>query len=503
MDPIIQKCSYQIPCKYIETVYKKISDIEDNNNTLHLKIIFHILFPLSSAEELNTMKHRIDDMIFTLNDDFNNYTELQNTMNNFKYKTIIKQLFSEKDKKRNYYLQEEIVSNIPTVPANIVFNLADIYYYPSGGGLNLPIGDNYYSQIFAIKLFIHNNGAYSILPENFINIWFMDLGNNILGFSSFPFENLDSYHGIVLDKRCLFPEYYREKNFNLFKSITHHLGHYLGLIHLEENPYRPQNLHEDVKNYQNPHVVIDPNDAKSIIQTDDTYVKSFSNFMDHTIDRYVSHFTKNQISQMRKIILTYYNGLLEEVTPPTGKYYPKFEEKKIESHHKKPENLHGEKNQGNSKKELYVENPIDHEEEKKMQIFQQLTGRKYELYNPEDVHEKSYYSQIIPKNTSVEIENYNFEPGERQYSCYDSKNHNSSTIYTQPSEYQIPYPEMQKLGDNVYPKQVKNMEENHLPSRSGKNTDERVSQNDNHQKHQERKVCYDPLKIQKKRFHRT
>ncbi len=88
---------------------------------------------------------------------------------------------------------------------------------------------------------------------------------------------------------------------SLFKTFTHAIGHYFGLLHNVDNEQiinNITNMHINNKQYSqnnNYEIIIDPLDKNTYIKLNDNlYNPSFSNFMDFTNDNYLTYFTKNQ-----------------------------------------------------------------------------------------------------------------------------------------------------------------------------------------------------------------
>jgi len=193
----------------------------------------------------------------------------------------------------------------------------------------------------AIKQYIYKHRAMAIDPEHFLNIWVIDMADTAaLGFSTFPWESMDGYHGVVAHTRSFFPEDYGETNFHLYKTFSHQIGHYFGLPHelnLDTNieTYAAINLNLDTnitRNYleeaQNQFVLLhDPlnQTINGKLHNDMSYNPLFMNFMDYTYDKYVTMFTHDQIQQMRHMISTYrpnLNSLQHNVILPLPKYNP-------------------------------------------------------------------------------------------------------------------------------------------------------------------------------------
>lgn len=314
-------------------------------STINVGVIFHFLAPVGSFDR-DRVVARAYDVIQSVNDDFNNYSPNPNTMNNFKYRSIINQIFIDNMAKQNIYLSPEYVSILPILPSNITFTIAQIYFYPVCKRLDLtPFNDicEVEMEFQAIKQYIHLNRADAILPLSFLNIYIIDMtGTSILGFSNFPWEVIDNYHGVMINRRAFFPEDYGEVYFACYKTFTHEIGHYFGLLHVVNNDapigaYGAANLHvvpisDQVGNY----IINTPNQCdlalnpvnkivNARLHTDLLFNPLFMDFMDYTYDRYVAIFTLNQMQIMRYMISIFrplINTLVNPIIAPIPQYNP-------------------------------------------------------------------------------------------------------------------------------------------------------------------------------------
>lgn len=351
-----RKCAFHIYSYHYANNMRKHDEIikhfqhqistTEMNSVINIKMAFHFLAPKNSFSKDRVMS-RIHDVISSLNDDFNNYTNNQNTMNNFKYKSIVNQVFVSNINKQKTYLSEDYLKALPLRPSNIIFEYGQVYFYPMESVLNLSLYDHLQGvelQQQAIKQYIHQNRADAILPDFFMNVWIIDMIQTpILGFSNFPWETPDSYHGIVLNRRVFFPEDYEEANFNLYKTFTHHVGHFFGLLHVYGKQqglgaYNASNLNiildpqgqpgqpEYVMNFPTQwNTQCDPSDKNQQLHSDSNFNPLFMNYMDYTHDKYVAVFTHNQIQKMRFMIINYrpkLNSRFYDAVLPLPKYNP-------------------------------------------------------------------------------------------------------------------------------------------------------------------------------------
>uniref|UniRef100_A0A6G6ABX8 Zn-dependent metalloprotease domain-containing protein n=1 Tax=Borely moumouvirus TaxID=2712067 RepID=A0A6G6ABX8_9VIRU len=327
-DTNLRKCAHHIYSHYYAANIKKHDDIIQKagqhlcainlDDPVNIKILFHFLSPQGTYNR-DRVRLRAHDIIMSLNDDFNNYTTNKNAGNNFKYKTIVNQVFGSNMGKQNVYLGQSYLNLLPSKPSNITFELGEVYYYPVKNRLGLSQYDDTKDieiQAQIIKQYIHQNRADAINPEHFINIWIIDMTDtSVLGYSNFPWEVIDNFHGIIINRRCFFPEDYGETNYSLYKTFTHEMGHHLGLLHVGggSEAYLSPNINAESESIDintdigNIYYISDPLDKSHCksLHTDAQYNPLFMNFMDFTYDKYVSTFTCNQIQKMRYMINTY------------------------------------------------------------------------------------------------------------------------------------------------------------------------------------------------------
>ena len=319
--------------------------IVDIDTPINIVLVFHFLAPRGTYSK-ERVQNRAADVVTSLNDDFNNYSPSANTMNNLRYKNIINQVFISNIPKQNIYLGAKYLELIPTRPSNIIFQLGEIYYYPVKHQLNLSSYDDIKDvdiEHQVIGQFICRHGAKAIHPDNFLNIWIVDItGTNILGFSNFPWESANDYYGIIINRRAFLPEDYNESAFSAYKTFTHEIGHFLGLLHVPNHhsgpgvqpigninddsdiPLDPQSLQKD---NTIPILAYDPTDKNQnkLLHYEPDFNPLFMNFMDNSYDKYCTMFTNKQIQIMRHMIIAYkpnINSIIHRVKLPNPKYNP-------------------------------------------------------------------------------------------------------------------------------------------------------------------------------------
>jgi len=156
--------------------------------------------------------------------------------------------------------------------------------------------------------------------EDYINVWVvsgLNGGMSPLGFAYLPPVS-GFYDGIVLHQRVfgIGEEYDLLNNYDLNKSLTHEVGHYLGLFHTFR--FTSQCGEETNCNAQGDQICDTPattgSAGCSALDCPETMV---NNYMDYAYDQCVNAFTEGQRNRMRNALLNYRESLLtsEALTP--------------------------------------------------------------------------------------------------------------------------------------------------------------------------------------------
>lgn len=176
----------------------------------------------------------------------------------------------------------------------------------------------------------------AVNPERVLNVWVASLGGGLLGYAQFPWESPAKYDGVVITREVFgasgpYPEYRQNK------TLSHEVGHWLGLYHVFQDTFRyeggnvdyaPGNNAQELKGdcvidtppqgepvFGNPFTTSPPLWPVTIRPADETqsYKCMFMNFMDYTDDPARFMFTRDQATKMR-LMTTMYRPLLG--TPP-------------------------------------------------------------------------------------------------------------------------------------------------------------------------------------------
>lgn len=153
--------------------------------------------------------------------------------------------------------------------------------------------------------------------DEYLNIWVTNLSDNILGYAQFPSDSKVSglqsnseselTDGVVISYAVfgVLPDASPNSLYNQGRTLTHEVGHWLGLLHIfgdEENTACASDLVNDTP----------PQDKNNEgLSNCDTIIKScgasqimFQNYMDYTPDRCMNIFTIGQKERMHTAILT-------------------------------------------------------------------------------------------------------------------------------------------------------------------------------------------------------
>ena len=279
---------------------------------MEIKVLIHLLFPDGSYQP-HKVDMQITKMIAALNNDFNAFG-VQGA-NNLAYSKIIKKMFAGEQFKQRIYL-ERYKEFMPTSPSQITFTVAQVYPYSRVAILTQkePVEASLHS-------YLEVNGAAAISPDKFLNIWVVDMDGPQLGFSSFPWDLTDQTRGIVIHRRVLLPDEVQERFYGKFKTVTHHVGHFFGLVHtstLNSETEPVVNQHLDATSPKELQDLSDPGhrERNNSLYTNMHYNPLFMNYMDLTMDDIVVQFTPAQIERMRSCIRRFYPGMVKPAPEP-------------------------------------------------------------------------------------------------------------------------------------------------------------------------------------------
>jgi len=305
-------------------VGNKISEIErainqpgftpDSMGPITIPIVFHVL---SGLLEQPISREMIQSQIDALNRDFaENEMEVESEGGEV----------SEGENQSNFYREYDRL------------DLRFCYANVLDGGVNYILNP---LEILGVTNDIKNSalgGAAPLNPEQFINIWVVDLPESVAGYAQMPGGPL-STDGIVID-RDFFGQTNEENPYGEGKTLTHLIGNYLGLNdlwnkhHCGDDGVRDTPIH-NAPNFgcsgRGKHVSLCPGNP----------VEMTMNFMDNSFDRCTYMFTRGQKDRILAMLSVegarsgLLNGavLCESQLDPIEETFP---EAKVEDDLKKP-----------------------------------------------------------------------------------------------------------------------------------------------------------------------
>jgi Pregnancy-associated plasma protein-A/Secretion system C-terminal sorting domain len=172
-------------------------------------------------------------------------------------------------------------------------------------------GINYYNTTqtsFSTNDFVKRavtGGADAWNTSQYLNIWVCALSNDILGYATFPQDNVPDEQGIVIDYRSLPGGAYI--NFNGGKTLTHEAGHYFDLYHIwgdDDGACTGTDFIGDTPN-QADETAGSPTGIKTDTCTKTAPGIMYQNYMDYTDDRSLLLFTTQQVTRMEAAVSNY------------------------------------------------------------------------------------------------------------------------------------------------------------------------------------------------------
>ena len=310
---------------------KKINDldIKDGGSNILIKTYFHVFTNDLDEEIIKNIKYSIE----MLNKDFSGNSE--------NYAHGLNKIDSLPDNQVNglvksmYHQSLEMVNAIKKIPSiqfiDIGYKKYDDKTLTELGVNNLSIDDDNVTKVLFKSCKPQDQ-------QSVLNLYIMN-GSSLLGLAMFPWMDQINHLNAVLINSCTFG-YKRDKlysTYNLNKTMTHEIGHWLGLLHTFQstpNPYSNdeyqihkaeidyQHNHNDVREFTGDCVSDTPvqlqptygnpidnlSNYNSLISDNECCM--FTNFMDYADDICLFCFTKDQLLKMRLFIYGYRNALI-------------------------------------------------------------------------------------------------------------------------------------------------------------------------------------------------
>ena len=142
-----------------------------------------------------------------------------------------------------------------------------------------------------------------------MNIWVCDLSSGLLGYAQFPGGPASS-DGIVCDYAYFGNIGTATAPFNLGRTATHEVGHYLNLRHIWGDSNCGNDFCNDTPEHNGSNYGCPNYPSTSSCSGNGAYGDMFMNYMDYTDDGCMNMFTQDQKTRMIAAINTYRTGLL-------------------------------------------------------------------------------------------------------------------------------------------------------------------------------------------------
>ncbi len=199
--------------------------------------------------------------------------------------------------------------------ADINIEFVPVLTDPAGNVLQEPgidrvFGYNAYYEYLPIEYELKPNTIWN--PEMYFNIWVVNFGgemSGVLGYAQFPsMSGLDGLpeedlwsetDGIVIGYRYFGRTENVQAPFNLGRTTTHEVGHWLGLRHIwGDGDCGVDDFCADTPNANGPNQTCDFRDSC----TDDAKPDMIENYMDYSDDPCMNIFTNDQRARMRTVL---------------------------------------------------------------------------------------------------------------------------------------------------------------------------------------------------------
>lgn len=162
----------------------------------------------------------------------------------------------------------------------------------------------------------------AVSPQKYLNIWVPTMNNGLLGYAQFPWNDEPSTDGVLI-AQSTFGRNPSATDYDLGKTLTHEIGHWLGLYHTFQETHQYQGGNIDYAEGDNPEemrgdcVVDTPTQLqptygspldnpaawpRSVISDKQTNYHMYMNFMDYTNDDNMFMFTRDQVEKIHLML---------------------------------------------------------------------------------------------------------------------------------------------------------------------------------------------------------
>lgn len=252
-----------------------INPLYNDDRTLIIQVVWHVIRRIDGTGDIPVA--RINSQMDVLNEDFQ---ALAGSLGAQGTNTKIKFVLAKFDP-----------NGQPTTGINFVTN--NQYFNDPGPGANNPM-----------------KTALRWDTTRYFNIYTNDgSGNGTLGYATFPQQDAGSVRdGVVLNHIYVGRNAPQAGVYNLGRTGTHEVGHYLGLFHTFQGgcgsaaaPYTSGDLIADTNREQNPNFGCTPSTSSCA----GAGANPIENYMDYSDDRCMTRFTPEQANRMRCVMMSY------------------------------------------------------------------------------------------------------------------------------------------------------------------------------------------------------
>ena len=263
--------------------------IVNPNSTIIIPVVVHILHRGENiGTGLNISDAQIFSQIAVLNEDFRRLNaDRINTPNAFTGQTA--------DPNIEFRLACTDPNGNPTNGITRTFTPIAIFSRVSNNGVTD-------ENATCIK-FTSLGGRDAWTTNRYLNIWVCNLGNGLLGYAQFPFDYVakPNTDGVVIQTQCFGRVGIIMPLYNLGRTTTHEIGHWLNLRHIWGDSNCGNDECDDtptqsVPNYDCP---LFPHQTCGNTTNGDM----FMNYLDYTPDACMNLFTINQRDRMRSVFM--------------------------------------------------------------------------------------------------------------------------------------------------------------------------------------------------------
>lgn len=302
-----RKCGTNQKLEYNYSIYKDIinkrkkiekkinlstSPNNEIKNSITIPVVFHIVY---NNPTQNISDSQIMSQLDILNEDFNRTNnDAINTPSDFAQIVASMQI--------NFCLAKRTPNNTPTTGIiRTQTNTQEFTLYDTT---------------------IHHDylgGSSAWDTDKYLNIWVTNISGGILGWSQYPAGGSQYTDGVVIDYRCFGLNGTSIHPYNLGRTTTHEVGHWLNLFHIWGDNTCGDDYVNDTPIQEEANFGCKIHPSTSCSNNGDM----FMNFMDYTDDYCMNSFTIGQRNRVWSSIYNYRSGLLtsngcEEINPSTN-----------------------------------------------------------------------------------------------------------------------------------------------------------------------------------------